>query len=161
MSSKNDKKRIAGPRRRPAAQRAAVWLTLIGVGACDNILDVDLPGNVESSALNNPGLAQTLVLGAQNDFECAFGVYIQSASLWATELIDASTWATPRQWQTRIVGSDGGGATCPDETFRDGGTYGPYAQLQTARGQAITAKTLVAGFSGLANAASLIATAEA
>jgi hypothetical protein len=144
-------------------RRATSWMLALGVltaGACDNILDVDLPGNVEAGALNNPGFAQTLVLGAQNDFECAFNVYVQTASMWATELVDASTWATPRQWQTRITSSDGGAGRCPEETFRDGGTYGPYAQLQTARGQAVTAKRLIEGF-GLSNGSELIATVEA
>jgi hypothetical protein len=134
---------------------------LLALGACDGILDVDNPGNVESGALDNPAFAQTLVLGAQNDFECALNVYIQSEALWATELIDASTWATPRSWQTRIIQSDGGAGRCPEITFRDGGAYGPYAQLQTARGQAAVAKTLISGFSGVSNAAELIATAEA
>ena len=146
---------------RRAAALGALALGLVGAGACEDILSVDLPGNVESEALNNPGFAQTLVAGAQNDFECGLNVYIQSASLWTTELIDASTWATPRSWQTRLISSDGGAGSCPDETFRGAGTYGPYAQLQTARGQAITAKTLIAGFSGVSNAAELIATAEA
>jgi hypothetical protein len=159
MSHTNDRKSARRASRRLAGLGLAV--ALLFAGACDNILDVDLPGNVEADALNNPAFAQTLVLGAQNDLECAVGVYIQSASLWATELIDASTWATLRQWQTRIVDSDGGGGDCPEETFRGGGTYGPYGQLQTARGQAITAKNLITGFTGLgAVADTLIATSE-
>ena len=158
MSPTNDGRTMRRALRRFAGLGLAI--SLLFAGACDDILDVDLPGNVEADALNNPGFAQTLLLGAQGDLECAVGVYIQSASLWATELIDASTWATLRQWQTRIVDSDGGGGDCPEETFRGGGTYGPYGQLQTARGQARTARNLIAGF-GLANGDSLIAVAEA
>ena len=36
----------------------------IAAGACDNLLEVEVPGNVAADALNNPVLAEILVSGA-------------------------------------------------------------------------------------------------
>lgn len=52
---------------------AAVIGCVAGVSACntlDELLEAELPGQVVDSALNDPALAETLVAGAQADFEC-------------------------------------------------------------------------------------------
>jgi starch-binding outer membrane protein, SusD/RagB family len=57
-------------RRQPV--RAILGLSLLTVIGCDNLLDVTIPGQLQDSDLNDPALAETLVLSAQGAFECAF-----------------------------------------------------------------------------------------
>ena len=48
---------------------------LVPLSACDtldDLLEAELPGQVTDDALNEPGLAETLVAGAQADFECGY-----------------------------------------------------------------------------------------
>lgn len=50
-------------------------LAIVSMSACDaldELLQADLPGQVVDEALNAPELAETLVAGAQADFECGF-----------------------------------------------------------------------------------------
>ena len=50
-------------------------LAMVSLGACDTLdelLEAELPGQVTSGALDAPELAETLVAGAQADFECGF-----------------------------------------------------------------------------------------
>lgn len=65
-----------GPRGHRTGLRVAVMAPLIvlAMAACDwgSLLDVDLPGNVTADALDDPALAETLVLSAEGDFECGF-----------------------------------------------------------------------------------------
>jgi len=79
-----------GRTRRPLALMAPLLLAL-GAAACDGLLEVTLPGNLEEADLNNPGLASTLVLGARSDFDCGMSAWIRSSNLWAGELFTAST----------------------------------------------------------------------
>ena len=47
-------------------------LALVPLTACDELLQAELPGQVTDDALNAPELAETLVAGAQADFECGY-----------------------------------------------------------------------------------------
>jgi hypothetical protein len=52
---------------------AVLTLAVIAMSGCDaldDLLEADLPGQVVDDALNDPALAETLVAGAQADFEC-------------------------------------------------------------------------------------------
>ena len=64
----------------------------LALGACDldSLIDVDLPGQVTEGALNNPALAETLVLSAQADFECGLVDYIWVPGLWFDDFLNTS-----------------------------------------------------------------------
>lgn len=69
---------------------ARVSLALLGmvflpVVACDNLLEVEIPGSVFEDDLHDPRLAETLATSAQGDFECAFKTYQMTTGLWADE----------------------------------------------------------------------------
>ena len=71
--------RIAKGRQSTSRKRHLVFpLLLLGLapltacGALDDLLQAELPGQVVDEDLNNPLLAETLVAGAQADFECGF-----------------------------------------------------------------------------------------
>lgn len=64
-------------------------LPLATFGACerlDSMLAVELPGQVVEGDLDNPALAETLVLSAQGDFECGFQGYQMVTGSWAQEI---------------------------------------------------------------------------
>jgi hypothetical protein len=68
--------RIAKERRSTSRNRRFVFplllLALVPLTACDALLEAELPGQVTDDALNAPELAETLVAGAQADFECGY-----------------------------------------------------------------------------------------
>ena len=68
--------RIAkGPRSTSRKRRLVFPLLLLGLTACgelDDLLQAELPGQVVDADLNEAGLAETLVAGAQADFECGY-----------------------------------------------------------------------------------------
>ena len=70
---------------------AAASLVVFATIACEGLLDVDIPGRVPGTALDDPALASTLVLGAQADFECAWSDYVLAESLFTDEFIVASS----------------------------------------------------------------------
>ncbi len=135
-------------------------LALVGLGsltACDQLLDVDLPGQVVADDLNNPAIAQTLVLSAIADFECAFANYAGGTALYTDEVIGASGWANITVWDTRDRRPDNTGtASC---TVGNG--YGIYRTLQTARFQGQDAFRRVSSFADVADKTSLLAQARA
>ena len=66
--------RIAkGPRSTLRKRWLVLPLLLLGLtasGALDELLQAELPGQVGDGELNNARMAETLVAGAQADFEC-------------------------------------------------------------------------------------------
>ena len=58
---------------------------VLGTAACESLLEVELPGNLEAGDLDNPSLARTLALGVAADFECTYDNFILSMALWTTE----------------------------------------------------------------------------
>jgi hypothetical protein len=149
-------------RRRAATRRAIAAIVALGLGAagCKGVLDVDLPGNVIESALEDPSLAPTLVSSAQGDFECALAVHILSMSVWTHDLIDSSTWQPAGAWNTRR--DEGAGGTCPTVLFRGNGTWGAYLKFHISRTQAANAFRIISGHpDNLPNKQRLLATAKA
>ena len=71
-----------GPRSTSRRRRLVLPLWLLALapltacGALDDLLEAELPGQVVDGDLNNPLLAETLVAGAQADFECGLQGHI-------------------------------------------------------------------------------------
>lgn len=76
MKIKTNNSRITkGPRSTSKRRRFVFPLLFLALGpllACDSLLEAELPGQVTDDALNDPLLAETLVAGAQADFECGY-----------------------------------------------------------------------------------------
>ena len=68
----NNNRTAGRAHKRPTSFSDLVLVALLAVtlGACDSLLDVDLPGQVTADALDNPKLAETLVATVIGDFEC-------------------------------------------------------------------------------------------
>jgi hypothetical protein len=69
---------------------AMIPVMVLGLAACADLLEVDIPGNVTEDALNDPQLAETLVLSAQGDFECGFVDYMRFPGQWFEEFQNTS-----------------------------------------------------------------------
>lgn len=108
-------------------------LALVFGGACDSLLEVDLPGQVSGEALGDPGLAPILVSGAIADFECAYAVYVARTGLLTGEFITSAGWRAINEVAARLVGLADGGSCEDDQSSPDTPTYGP---LHRARFQA-------------------------
>lgn len=113
----------AGVRRRWASAFVLLATTL---AACD--LDVTAPSRLKASDLENASNAQTLVDGAQADFQCAFGDYIVVSGLISGELADASQTASRWSYDRRVI--DPSESQYSQNSCESLGVYTP---LQTAR----------------------------
>lgn len=130
------------------AGAAHIGLALVAaqlLSACQGVLDVSLPGNVDASALDAPSLAPTLVDGAQADFECAFTQYVETTATWANEVLNSSGGAEVVGWSARFTRPEAGTGQCPTATSNRG-AFNVYTPLQIARGQAELALTKLNAF---------------
>ncbi len=135
------------PGRRVRPPRALIAGLLLGVVACNNLLDVSIPGSVQASDLDNPGLAQTMVSSALGEFECAYGMYVAT-----TGILSEEYWVSGFTIGVNIWGWRGDAelrATAGECTIGTG-SYGYYVPLQRARFLAEDASRRIEGFADAA-----------
>ena len=122
---------------------------LLALGACSDLLDVELPGRVSAADLNNPEFAETLMLSAQGDFECALSNHILAMGIWVTDFNVSSTTRTRNIFSLRdqavytvsALGSSSGQPDCRETNPM------PIAMaLHIARVQAKSGIELIEGF---------------
>ena len=134
---------------------ATIPLVALALGACDldELLQVDLPGDVTEPDLADPALASTLALGVQADFECGLVDYIWYPGLWFNEFLNASSSRPNALMELRAQLIDVYADPCASGT---GPVYGP---MMTPRLQAVRAKSLITGYEAgsVANAGELLA----
>lgn len=133
--------RTMGPRRTRRRNWGRVWwratafilTAAAALTGCDTLLDVELPGQVPGESLDNPQLANTLLLSAIGDFECALTNYAGATAALTDEFIGSTGWADYTDWDVRRITAD-------DGDLGSGGCtnfgFGVYTPLQTARFQA-------------------------
>lgn len=83
-----------------------VGLAYAGCDSLDDLLAVDLPGQVTDDALSGPLLAETLVRSAQGDFECSFVGHYFITGIWAQELIHTGSQVGTMEYQQRVRASE-------------------------------------------------------
>ena len=93
MTHNNRAPAAAQNRRRLWSWRAATLVPLLvfGVGGCSELLEVNLPGEVDALDITSPELAETLALSAQADFECGLVDVLWWPGLWFDEFLNSST----------------------------------------------------------------------
>lgn len=126
-----------------------------GLTACEDILDVDLPGNVTEDDLNDPSLSEILVNSVIADFECAYNNYTFGSSAHSDEMWQSSGNLTERNWGQRKITADFDNyvsGTC------GGGGYGLWTTMHTARFQADDIFDRISGFDDVADKESMLAT---
>ena len=119
-------------------------LGLLGAGACSDLLEVELPGQVRSQDLADPRLAAVLVRSTQGDFDCAMSAYAWGGGLWANDLYQTDNFSRARLTQLR---SDE--VLIFDQLECDEFTFPPiYLPFQISRVQGENAIELISGFEG-------------
>lgn len=142
----NHRSKTSRPRSRGLRAVGAGFTILLFsmLGACDSLLEVENPGAVEASDLENPALAGTILNSALGQFECAYTSYVVSTSLLADEMINSSGWLNINPWGWRgleletITGVCAGG--------RGTTTLGAYTPLQQAAFLTSSGAELIAAF---------------
>lgn len=137
----------------------AASLSIVGLSACDTLLEANAPSRILESTLLQPSNATVLVAGLVADFECALNNYIAATGTISDEFMDsqanAAIWDLDRRTSNPGTGlySTGG---C-------GGLGGIYTPVSVARFQADQALTLLNGWSDeeVPGRATLIARAAA
>lgn len=86
MQSSQGKASELGVRRALPPALLALVVSFTSCDSVNSLLEVDLPGQVVDADLDNPELAETLVLSAQADFECGFQAYLMVTGSWAQEI---------------------------------------------------------------------------
>jgi starch-binding outer membrane protein, SusD/RagB family len=132
----------------------AAWF-VSGLTACENLLEVELPGNVTEDALDNPALADILVNGVIADFECAYNNYNFGASAHSDEMWHSSGNLNHRNWgQRKITNSFGEyvSGTC------GGNGFGMWTTLHKARFQSEDVFNRLTGFANIDDRDSKLAT---
>jgi hypothetical protein len=129
-------------------------------GACDSLLEVELPGFVSQETLDDVGNVDLLVASAVGDFECAFSEYIVAGALIGNEMADGQLAARMWDYDRRTFTENGGpfaSFTCSDSD------PGVYQTLSTARFSADNAEAVLeeAGAEAVAGRDEMLATAAA
>jgi hypothetical protein len=83
-------KRTVEIARRPLRGLLAAVALALPLGACDGLLEVDLPGNLTEDALRDPLLAETLVTSVVGNFECGLVDYMRFPGQWFEESQNSS-----------------------------------------------------------------------
>jgi len=134
-------------------------LAAVGSTACDTLLDVDLPSQVEADDLNDPGVAEILVMGAVASFDCALANYIPAGGMMTDELIGSTGWIAPTEWHQRRIQEDSGQLVASCTALG----WGVFSTLSTAYFQARDSYRKISDFSDeeVENRTELLATASA
>lgn len=127
-----------------AAAMAGLVLSFVFNTACSELLAVDNPGRVPTSALKDPALAPTLNASALGAFQCAFAQYVATAGVLTGEYQVSNSFVDANIWGWRGVDTKTAPGTCP--TSRATTSLGFYTPMQQARFQAEDAATRINAF---------------
>jgi starch-binding outer membrane protein, SusD/RagB family len=106
-----------------------VFLLPLALPACDQLLIVDVPSDVDALTLDDPSMAAVLVHGVVADFECAFANYAFLSGTLGDEFMNAGSLQSYNPYDARILPPNWG-------SFSNSGCQslgGLYTPLATAR----------------------------
>ncbi len=137
----------------------AASLSVVGLSACDTLLEANAPSRILESTLLQPSNASVLVAGVVADFECALNNYIAAAGTISDEFMDSQANAAIWDLDRRTSNP----STALYSTGGCGGLGGMYTPISVARFQADQALTLLNGWTDeeVPGRAALIARAAA
>jgi hypothetical protein len=119
-----------------------VSASLVLSWSCHDILQVELPGRIPTTLLNDPTTAPTLAASVVADFECAFSNYVTSTTILSDQFLGASGNLVAKNWGTKKILED----DQSNERTGCNGSFGAYTPLQTARFQANDIGARLAGW---------------
>jgi hypothetical protein len=121
-----------------AKRIGAVVVLTLSLSACDNLLEVEIPGRLPADAISDPALIEILASSVQADFECAYSNFSAFIGLYADEWMSASSFGPGPEAIDKREGviQEMGGSEC--STAIGPSTTGYYAPLHIARLQGET-----------------------
>lgn len=142
--------------RRGSPGRLAIASLLVGafaLGACDGLLEVELPGNLTEQDLLQPSSAVTMINSVIADFECSYSMFtVLTASMEDTWWRATGYWGGWAEYRTDRPPTE----ECATSDINMGWATG----LQKSRYLAETAHTQITGWGNeVPNSARLLATA--
>jgi len=116
------------------ARRTAFAFALVGIGACNSLLEVDNPGSVPAESLSDPALVPALAAAALQTLQCGVIQYAATAAMLSGEYLNANGFVDNHPWEWRgVVEIKGAPGSC---NYGRGTTaMGFYTPLQQARFQ--------------------------
>jgi starch-binding outer membrane protein, SusD/RagB family len=115
-------------------RRAAVAFALVGITACNSLLDVDNPGSVPAESLSDPALAPALAAAAMQTLQCGVIQYAATTGMLSSEYLNANSFVDNHPWEWRGVNEIKAAAgNC--NYGRNTTAMGYYTPLQQARFQ--------------------------
>ena len=79
----------------------AITVLAFSVG-CDSLLDVQVPGQVAASSLEDPAMMESLAMGAVGEVECALGAYIFGSAILGDEVVSSTVWRNYNLWYAKL-----------------------------------------------------------
>ena len=80
-----------------------VAVALVGLTACNSILDVENPGSVPADALSDPSLAPALAAAATQSLQCGVIQYAATAGMLSGEYLNSNGFVDNHPWEWRGV----------------------------------------------------------
>lgn len=115
-----------------AARAGLAIVPILGMSACESLLEVQAPSRVLEDNLNKPEAVKLLVDGARAALGCAFQAHITGGALLTDEMEDTQLAAAAWDWDRR--GWTGAlGQAYAESGCTPGQIFGTYTPLQTAR----------------------------
>lgn len=133
---------------------AAVAASLF-LSGCGDLLEVELPGSITEDGLLDPALAETLVLSAVADFECAYSDFTAAMGGLEDAFWESTGWWTRAFAEYNVFPTTGAVNTTPCGTSNT--AVGFFSSFQSARFQAEQAYDVIGGFEGIDDAEELLA----
>jgi len=116
------------------ARRTAFAFALVGIGACNSLLEVDNPGSVPAESLSDPALVPALAAAALQTLQCGVIQYAATAAMLSGEYLNANGFVDNHPWEWRgVVEIKGAPGSC--NYGRATTAMGFYTPLQQARFQ--------------------------
>jgi hypothetical protein len=106
-------------------------LLAVSLGACSQLLDVEVPGAVKGSDLENPALMRSVTVAALGEVECALGMYIFGTGILNGEFISSAFWRSFNVWGARLFDINRATGSCSEGLDVD--NIGFYVAIARAR----------------------------
>ena len=136
------RKRYSSPARK-WQRLPLIALVTLTVG-CDQLLEVQVPGQVAASSLEDPAMMESLAMGSIGEVQCSLGAYVFGTALLSDEVITASVWRNYNVWGAKLQDISRFSGLCQTSLGTDG--LGFYSALARARFMTDDAYTRVADF---------------
>ncbi|MEO8337497.1 MAG: RagB/SusD family nutrient uptake outer membrane protein [bacterium] len=128
-----------------SASRVVLAFALVGIVACNKLLDVENPGSVPAEALADPALAPALAAAAIQTLQCGVMQYAATAGMLSGEYLSANGFVNNHPWEWRgVVEIKSEPGSC--NYGRGTTSMGFYTPLQQARFQLDDAFTRLEAF---------------